>query len=495
MGAAPLWAGDGLNRPALLRLNADRFMDALRHRLATAPSTLTALVATRESHAVPPYDKIPEVLKLFQPVHGRVELAVASLVCVLPGLPDHHVAPATDEVGFVVRRVDGAREWAWLPTTGRPNFGRWLEVRPDELGQRDGETEQIVPAFPLYYQEGERKRQLWAGQIPTASQDAWEDAPTPSGEADPDLPSRWIAELQARFLDPMQMLLDAPTKSDAQTEGIAMTLLDLLLLLERDLPEVAARIAEGRAAAGHAVIEALQELWLDDTDDRAEELTWWEALPVVDAYREVLLGLASGAFERSWTFLEPDAAEGTPDPWRALMEALKTSGPAHGPAADLPARARLEPGATYHVRFVYRTPPCPHRRPLVLSAVASTAFTVAGVYDPDAPARQVRISLPESPSANHLRRYPKSVSFVASPEMRKKMSAVADLKGLLEGNAGSEGDDGWGEICSISLPTITLCATFVLNIFLGLFNIAFFWLPFIKLCLPVPKSVASKVPQ
>ena len=57
----------------------------------------------------------------------------------------------------------------------------------------------------------------------------------------------------------------------------------------------------------------------------------------------------------------------------------------------------------------------------------------------------------------------------------------------MEGEGSTEGwTIGW--ICSFSIPIITLCAFIVLNIFLSLLNIIFFWLPFLKICIPIPKS-------
>ena len=35
---------------------------------------------------------------------------------------------------------------------------------------------------------------------------------------------------------------------------------------------------------------------------------------------------------------------------------------------------------------------------------------------------------------------------------------------------------------------ITICAFIVLNIFLSLLNIIFFWLPFVKICVPFPRK-------
>jgi hypothetical protein len=67
------------------------------------------------------------------------------------------------------------------------------------------------------------------------------------------------------------------------------------------------------------------------------------------------------------------------------------------------------------------------------------------------------------------------------------MSRVAGLEKTMKG----ELDDGLsfdlGELCMFSIPIITLCAFIVLMIFLALLNIIFWWMPFLKICLPKPR--------
>jgi hypothetical protein len=41
-------------------------------------------------------------------------------------------------------------------------------------------------------------------------------------------------------------------------------------------------------------------------------------------------------------------------------------------------------------------------------------------------------------------------------------------------------------ICSFSLPVITLVAMILLMIMISLLNIIFFWLPWVRICLPFP---------
>jgi hypothetical protein len=63
-----------------------------------------------------------------------------------------------------------------------------------------------------------------------------------------------------------------------------------------------------------------------------------------------------------------------------------------------------------------------------------------------------------------------------------------DPKKLMDGECDDTGGGialDW--ICGFNIPIITLCAFVVLNIFLSLLNLLFFWLPFVKICVPVPR--------
>jgi hypothetical protein len=42
-------------------------------------------------------------------------------------------------------------------------------------------------------------------------------------------------------------------------------------------------------------------------------------------------------------------------------------------------------------------------------------------------------------------------------------------------------------ICSFSIPVVTLVAMILLMIIVTLLNIVFFWLPWVRICLPFPK--------
>ncbi len=157
--------------------------------------------------------------------------------------------------------------------------------------------------------------------------------------------------------------------------------------------------------------------------------------------------------------------------------------PAGGEIAGLLAdQVKLDPptGDRYCLRLVYEYDPCPP----VLSD-PSDPFTFAKVLDPDAPTRHLRIELP---SLKDLRKFKHGVGMEMPPDLRNVMDRVN--KGMLDGGGLAAGSGGWelGMICSFSISIITLVAFIVMFIFLILLNIVFWWLPFLKICLPIPKK-------
>ena len=74
--------------------------------------------------------------------------------------------------------------------------------------------------------------------------------------------------------------------------------------------------------------------------------------------------------------------------------------------------------------------------------------------------------------------------------MAERRNALESLTELQNGDLDSPGLD-IGMICSFSIPIITICAFILLMIIVQLLNIIFWWLPFFKICLPVPTLKAK----
>ncbi len=504
--ASPLWsrATNGpdpspLRRPALLRLTSDSFMTDLQTRLSTDPASLFELEAKPESFRARPLGETdawtpppPTQLKLYQPFHGHFNLIAASLVCGLPGLPDRVIDRARQETAsFVLRRLSNGSELAWV---NDPAQGKGWRVQTD--GSLLDPFEERLPLFPVNYLVNGRKRRLLAGLIPTSSVDALNAAPSlspsqvASAEADPR-----IAEIDARVFDTLRALLNAQVPEAQARAASLFLLLDLADFLARKEPSLWTTIQNGPRPApgvrGRDLYTRL-ESWRIAHDSTST--TWLDAVRQVFNQRQSLVVDGTTTPELPYNLKAtlvfvvgpPQVlASGHIDALRAdLLSAL---GP---PAADtsltLPA-ARLEQGndVLYVARCVFERPRCsPFQLPTVSDP--STPFSLATVFDFDAPARPIRIVLPIDTSPAGLRKFPKNVAVVLSDQLRRQMNAASDMQKLLKGDASGGGFD-LGMICSFSIPIITLCAFIVMIIFQILLNIIFWWLPFFRICWPIPK--------
>jgi hypothetical protein len=154
------------------------------------------------------------------------------------------------------------------------------------------------------------------------------------------------------------------------------------------------------------------------------------------------------------------------------------------------------------VRFVHLNADCGPLHPPTLSE-PSERFRMASFFDPDAPARPIRISLPMDTSPAGLRKHAKGTAFVLSNMLcgqvqRAKGLGFIDLVRQVlpwplhkdidvgEGGGCKSGGVDIGMICSISIPIITLCALLLLMIIVSLLDFIFRWLPWFIMCFPVP---------
>ena len=150
-----------------------------------------------------------------------------------------------------------------------------------------------------------------------------------------------------------------------------------------------------------------------------------------------------------------------------------------------PARQRFEDAATQlHLRCFVRVDPedgCP---PRIAWCTASPPFRLKPWYESgDAP--PIQIELP-SLSVEAMSKLKPNVAFKVPPELQQFMDKL-NLKDALDGKVKKSLNVSFGMICGFSIPLITICAFIVLQLFLVLFNILFFWLAYIRICIPFPK--------
>lgn len=189
----------------------------------------------------------------------------------------------------------------------------------------------------------------------------------------------------------------------------------------------------------------------------------------------------------------------------AVVELLK------GKATDMPGIEPLkirsgndDNEASFVIRCVYEQPACEPLRSAIVSD-ATEAFQMASFFDPDAPARPVRIPMPVDISPAGLRKYQKNTSLIMSDMLCGKIDKIkkvtlGDLirsvlpwplhKDLPDVNNSKpcKGSDGSavGMVCSLSIPIVTLVALILMIIMVTLFDIIFRWIPYLFTCLPIP---------
>lgn len=523
--AAPLWStllGSGradptdqeraaMAQPSLLRFESDQFMDDLNRLLATAPERLGDHKATPHSYRVrPPGVDDPEnwepdpsavKLKLYQPFHGHFNLVAASLVCQIPGLPDRAVAPAHGEkVGFVIRRLNDGGELAWIEDASAKTGKAWAAV-DQSTPAKLADTEDVLPLFPLGYQAAGRNRRIFVGLIPTSSRESYRNAgpaapPVPTGGPDPR-----AMTLQTKVLDPLlsvQQLSTAPSTSASQKNDEA----------ERTSPFIALELAQfliENDDPWKAIIDSGQDAvpgsrqwqlfaWLrSQSADPTHGYTWLAAIRAAWSARAAICGEQAGASGPTLNLLGAQGYSADLSDQQLLANTLTTlpsprPQPAGTPSAPDPAAQplpKLDPrsDARYVLRCVYQRPQCRPPHEDVLSP-ASDDFSIAPHFDFDAPHRRITISMPIDTSPAGLRKFPKNVSFLLSDQLKQQMGRLKDMKSMTSGDFDNPGID-IGLVCSFSIPIITICALFVLIIFIYLLNIVFWWLPFFRICLPL----------
>ncbi|MBC8161779.1 MAG: hypothetical protein H7Z42_11225 [Roseiflexaceae bacterium] len=198
----------------------------------------------------------------------------------------------------------------------------------------------------------------------------------------------------------------------------------------------------------------------------------------------------------------PDGRTPLEDLVKAALSAMPLRAPEMPPVGQ-PSPSAGDP-AYFIVRCVYEKPGCGPIHPPIFSP-PTLAFEPASFFEPDAPARPIRIALPIDSTPGGLRKYTKSVGFMLSDQLACQKTRMGNItfgdlvlsvlpwpfhKDLPKGAPNC--DSGIGMLCSLSIPIITICALFLLIIFVTLLDIIFHWLPLFILCFPLPNFKGKK---
>ena len=520
--------------PLLLQRSDGDFIDAVLDEIGS-PEGRTKLLATRASARTQ-----RQVLKLFQPIQRQHHLAMLEAWCDTPGTP--RLDPArVESAGLVVRRVrraGNAAEEGWMRSRGR--LRGWLPVQriggaardpASQLRLHSGHTgvadidhelmqlalqredtllnEHVVPMFvaPPEVCKAAGKT-VYYGLVPTVSGELAETAPVfdegnTFGPESADFRNHLVQALRGEAMD---FPLEGETLNPAWTEAaeIATTV----------RPNGVSTDHWNRLHPGGGSRSSMQRFLRLLRQLDSEFNAFAGTSPVAQALRQQLAAIALPLKLRSGetvartvnaeTFLrqavrvlvqrdEQAARPEMPTRWpalpshqasalrlalsRAVAERFVQLNPASGRFDDA--------GAQYVVRAFVRLKPecgCPAR---IVWSEATEPFVIAPWFEGSG-APPVRIDLPDITAPGLLASLKPNVSFAVPPALQNLLSG--NPKDLMEGKKPPDGGITIGWICSFSLPAITICAFIVLSIFLGLLNLIFGWLAFIKICIPYPKK-------
>jgi len=487
----PLWPGTGpaqlaLFRPVLLRYDSDDFVEEF---IADAARPDAAPLRARV---------LADDAKLFQPAHGSFHVVAASLCCRLPGFPDRQLRRADAEsVGFVIRRIasDGSEQgWVregpakgWQPLGANP--ARLLTLAGD------GGDEERLPLLPATAADG---RALWFGYLPTASADTFKTAPPPQEKpGSPPLDPR-IEDDLARFVTPLEKgALAAIVDVTVRLTVSIYLLLELAEFLRQHLPALLAALPGSsgttlpgpRQAEQEALLRWLQAEQIGVNGPKQSLARALRNIADNAAAMNVEGGMAGSAFGNAYSLFGWAPSY---DTFRQRVSAALD--PAAVPPIELP---RLQPGGAerYALRCVYERPLC-DCCPATVSE-RSQRFRFASFFDADAPARPVRIPLPTDISPAALRRFKKGVTFMLSEPLQRKVKRLMGQEAeLVKGTANLPAETAdLAFMCSFSIQIIFIVAFFLLMLFVVILNLIFWWMPFFKICLPIPKALMKGPPS
>ncbi len=490
-------------RPTILKRTEQDFIGSVLDELKSGRG-IQALTGVIHSHHA------SEPLTFLQPVHRTFYLVILEIACDPFNQP--YLQPRLDprkieSAGLVVRRVadSGKHEgWrkqghsvrGWIPFDTED--AARLDPDPDRRSQISSglpELDRLLSPHaplaesvaPLYVAPPDVcqavGRTILYGVIPVTSSEFSEAPPITPSTDDPETLKQLdaaILEMLPYYLRPggdrsepkPGRVLTADQADDQNLREFIATLQQLKFqfrLFDADLASV-------------ALLQALnQAIVAPDTPN---------AQPLGD-----FLALAS----RILIDREAGLSVTLPQKWATFSDAQNRTIPELARAALMSHLSALTAGesrfealeAQYQVRAFVRlksTDSCVHPP---LWSDYSDAFTIAPWYESSGQP-PVKVVLPDILNPKALASLKPSVAFSVPPKLFNFLKPKDFAKSALSEKVKDGADDGIAWICSFNIPIITLCAYLVLNIFLQLFNIVFWWILIVKICLPVPKKLFPK---
>ena len=145
-------------------------------------------------------------------------------------------------------------------------------------------------------------------------------------------------------------------------------------------------------------------------------------------------------------------------------------------------------GAQYVARAFVRVQNCDDCPPELVWSAPTAPFTIVPWFEPSG-APPTRVQLPEA-TPESLAKLKPNVAFMVPASLQSVIAGLKVKKPLDVSKGDVSLSMDW--LCGFNIPIITLCAFIVLSIFLSLLNLIFWWLPLVKICIPIPKSSPSE---
>jgi hypothetical protein len=544
LAPAPLWGeggvavdGPGLLQPFLAEIKNDQFvtefLGILGAQGGAVPTDLAAMApaVTSDDTATGPY-------RLFQPISQCYYLVAASLVCRRVGIPDHAVQPAKgEETSFVVRKLsaDGS-EAAWIPAIGpaavpgNPPSGQWITAAtPCQLVA--GEEQLPMHGAPVaafaaagtvgaaFGMSESGRRTVYYGYIPTSRRERMVTALSsdaavaalqqvdPTGLSSPVLSSLWT-----RVISPWGLLQGqlpatpakaAPPPGSNTDYSSLYILLDLADWLGTNLPSVYHALTGGpnppTGSAAAQLAQALASVYVGTKVTPSSQpvfISLSTALSDLTTFAPLVTGAVIPGPVIDYDLVSTPPAAQLPANWSNWFEDTQT-----GPSAswqnppqpagtvtvpdELTGMIKIDPAQsassyapdTYIIRTVFEHDPC-----CPVLSQPSRPFQLARALDGDAPARKIRIALPDP---SNLRQFQRGVAIEMPPGLRRMLDRVTPA--MLQGKG--PGDDPGlelGMICSFSIQIMWVLSFMVMFLFALSFNIIFWWMAFLRICFPIP---------
>lgn len=510
--------GNGDARTLIATATIDNFVEALFDQLSADDwqASLGAMHGVRRG--------TDGVLELGLPTHRKSQIVLFEVLCRQPGSPRLDPKKIADK-GMVLRRVDGSRWDGWMK--GPRAIGGWALLPDPEAdpGVRGNDAFHVAnraarslvaarqpkPPFheevlPLYIVPPDicalRGRTILFGVIPVVS-DERSSAPPPrldyaglsAASRNPiiahlseflkqrpltSLP-RASTPLRRKWnvLDPIAPKPDGtpPPADAARVQAFGKFLQQLTLELNLFDPHP--------TAEANALLAILRGISLPLARSGGRVTSSVDAATFVTQAAKILIERAPNDGDRVRMPLEwpaIDAALGA----RLTTAALNCLSARHATLATSPGKFEIA-SDRFAVRGFVRVAGHDGCAEKLVWSAPSEPFRVLPWWDGDGPG--IKIALPDMSQIGRIR---PNVAFEMPPALANLLGG--DMKKLSDGDGSTDGPQ-IGFLCSFSIPIITLCAFIVLNIFLGLFDLIFRWMMFLKICLPIPTSIPSPPPE